>query len=125
MNTTAVLVAAVAVLIPACSGPGTDADTQFVAALNSQGIPGDRGVEIEGAHQACDALRRIADADIRTNKNPPMSLILESGQKIKDVHDRLTGQGLSLDQYEQFLVAADNTLCPDVKDAWNRLEQTP
>jgi hypothetical protein len=125
MNTTAVLVAAVAVLIPACSGPGTDADTQFVAALNSQGIPGDRGVEIKGAHQACDALRRIADADIRTNKNPPMSLILESGQKIKDVHDRLTGQGLSLDQYEQFMVAADNTLCPDVKDAWNRLEQTP
>jgi hypothetical protein len=44
-----------------------------------------------------DDIEQRADADIRTNKNPPMSLILESGQKIKDVHDRLTGQGLSLD----------------------------
>jgi hypothetical protein len=112
--------------VPGCSGLGSnDADSRFVAALTSDGIPGDRGVEIEGAHQQCDALRRIADADARTNKNPPMSLILEIGQKVKDVHDRLTGQGLSQDQHAQLIVDAGNTLCPDVKDALNRLENTP
>ena len=93
--------------------------------LDISGIPGDRSVEIEAAHQECDALRSIADADLKTNKNPPMSLILENGQKVKAVHDRLTSQGLSQDQYGQLIVSAGKTLCPDVKDAWNRLEQSP
>lgn len=110
--------------IAACSHLGSDdADSRFVAALTSDGVPGDRGAEIQGAHQVCDALRAVADADVKTNKQPPMSLILESGQKVKDVHDRLAG--LSDDQFLHFIADAGNTLCPDVKDVMNRLENTP
>jgi Protein of unknown function (DUF732) len=124
MKTTLTAFVVAAVLASACS-KGDNPDDRFVAALNSHSIPGDRGVEVTAAHEQCEALRSVANADVKTNKNPPMSLLMDSGQKIKDIRDRLTGQGLSPDQFMQAMVDADETLCPDVKDTLNRLENTP
>jgi hypothetical protein len=43
---------------------------------------------------------------------------------MKAVFDQLTGQGLSQDQVLHFIADAGNTLCPDVKNALNRVENT-
>jgi hypothetical protein len=117
------LVAAAITVIPACSSsPGADA--QFVGKLTSQGIPGDRGIEIEAAHQICDAFRPVVEA--RTQHMPMqdmMPVILKSGQEMKTVRERLTNQeGLTVDQYGHLVAAAAETYCPDLKDAMTRMD---
>jgi Protein of unknown function (DUF732) len=111
--------------LAACSAPGSDADARFVDVLSQQGIAGDRGTEIRLAHQMCDAVRSIADADIKTSKNPPMSLIMQNGAQMKAAYDQLNQQGLARDQLAQFIADAGNTYCPDVKETFSSLEHTP
>jgi hypothetical protein len=122
----AALAIGLAVGLPACSS-SSGADAQFVGKLTSQGIPGDRGVEIAAAHQVCDALRPVADA--RTKHLPMqdmMPMILKGGQEMKTLREQLTNQqGLSLDQFEHLIAAAGDTYCPDIRAAMNSSENTP
>lgn len=121
------LIAGLAVCaLAACSNSSNTADARFIDSLSQQGIPGDRSTEIRLAHQMCDATRSIADADIRTSKNPPMSLILENGAQMKAAMDQLTSQqGLSRDQLMQLVADAGDIYCPDIKETFSRLENTP
>ncbi len=55
-RTTTAVIWAVLALVPVIGVAHADnTDDQFVAALSSQGIPGDRGALISIAHQFCDA----------------------------------------------------------------------
>lgn len=63
---TAVVAANVAAAVVLISGGHNNADDKFVAALDSQNIPGDRGVETTDGHKVCDALHSVADGDVKT-----------------------------------------------------------
>lgn len=111
------MAAAAAVLVSGCS-TGPTADAQFVAALGSHGIPGDRGVEIGAAHQVCDVMRQVANQD-KTPLPPPLSenwkpsgWVAEMGE----AHNRLTGQGLSNEQFMQFMLDSVDAFCPEARD---------
>jgi hypothetical protein len=114
---------AFALVVPACSS-SSGADAQFVGKLTSQGIPGDRGVEIAAAHQICDAIRPIVDARKQhVQMQDMMPMIVENGQKMKAVREKLTNQeGLTIDQYGHLVAASAETYCPDLKDSMTSTE---
>ena len=49
------VVATMPAVTPPAAAHADAADDQFVAALNAQGVPGDRGAEIAIAHRWCDS----------------------------------------------------------------------
>jgi Protein of unknown function (DUF732) len=112
MRSTFAALAAASLMLAACHGDSPD--DRFVAALDSHGIPGDRGAEISEAHQFCDTMRHVAD-DQKNNQAPlPQMVVL--GTDIQALRNQLTSQGLSDDQSIQFMADAGDTVCPDVKD---------
>ena len=119
----AALAIGLAVGLPACSS-SSGADAQFVGKLTSQGIPGDRGVEIAAAHQICDAIRPIFDARKQhVQMQDMMPMIIKGGQEVKTVRERLTNQqGLTTDQLVHLIAAAAETYCPDLKDTMTRMD---
>jgi non-ribosomal peptide synthetase component F len=80
------------------------ADDQFVAALSSHGIPGDRDALIAIAHQFCDAqdLPRIG-----------IGLPSPYTMQILNLRNQLVGQGLSQRQMDQLAHDAVAAYCPD------------
>ncbi|OBG51834.1 DUF732 domain-containing protein [Mycobacterium sp. E735] len=80
------------------------ADDQFVAALSSQGIPGDRGVLISIAHQFCDA---------QTLPRAGIGLPSPYTMQLYNLRDQLFHQGLSQPQTDQLARDAAEAYCPD------------
>ncbi|OBG65986.1 DUF732 domain-containing protein [Mycobacterium sp. E3339] len=80
------------------------ADDRFVAALSSQGIPGDRGVLISVAHQFCDA-----QSLPRVGIGMPSPYTMQ----LHNLRDQLFRQGLSQLQTDQLASDAAAAYCPD------------
>jgi hypothetical protein len=77
-------------------------DDQFIAALTSQGITGNRDAFIAQAHGLCDIFHRV-----QINKDMGAAL------QWQGLHQQILGEGLSEAQFQQFARATSNAYCPD------------
>jgi Protein of unknown function (DUF732) len=89
-------------VLAAWAASGPIADVRFVSTLMAHDIPGDRFAEIGAAHQLCDGWRRGHAGD-------PQWAGELMGASIS-----LRGQGLGVDQMQQFVADTESAFCPGV-----------
>jgi hypothetical protein len=98
---TAAAVALIAIAAaPAAHADGTD--DQFIHAVNSHGVTGDRGQLIADGHQTCDAL---GQGGFGIGISPRQVALLQ-------LNNTLTGQGLNPHDAQQVMLDATRVYCP-------------